>query len=179
MTNFSKIKYPRLITQIASFFLFMMLFLPFATATKEYKEYLLESPNAMHIEEIGMTNSEAVSLSLFDYVRIYLEAFEQGYQEEQCMIGIAMIALFALVSLLCVFLSLCKRPVGIIVFNLLAMVLLWLNHFDFEDRGVLPNSRYDWGAANYITYVLGVIILVGAIWLLREKKKEKRQESME
>lgn len=179
MSKFSNIKYPRLITLTASLFLFIMLFLPFATATKEYEEYLLERPNVMHTEEIGMTNSEAARLSLVDYVRVYSVAFDMGYEKEQCIVGIALIALYMLFSLLAVILSLCNKPIGIIVFDLLAMLFLWLNHFDFKSRGVLPSSTYNWGVVNYITYLIGGIVLWGAIWLCKEKKREKEQEGIE
>ena len=46
--------------------------------------------------------------------------------------------------------------------------------FDFEDRGVIPSSSFDWGIVYYLVYVIGVIIITGAIWLFIEKRKAKK-----
>ena len=83
------------------------------------------------------------------------------------------IVIFTVFALLTVFLSLMKKPIGIIVSDILALIVFKIIHFDFEDRGVIPSSSYNWGITNYLTYVIGIIIIIGAVWMFIEKKKEK------
>ena len=46
--------------------------------------------------------------------------------------------------------------------------------FDFEDRGVIPSSSFNWGIVYYLVYVIGMIIITGVIWLFIEKRKAKK-----
>ena len=42
--------------------------------------------------------------------------------------------------------------------------------------GVISNSRYDWGIAQYIGYIGIAIVMVGAVALLVVKMKDKKQQ---
>ena len=70
--------------------------------------------------------------------------------------------------------TLIKKPIGIIIFDLLTMGAFKIICFDFEDRGVIPNNSFSWGIVYYLVYVIGVIIFTGAIWLFIEKRKAKK-----
>ncbi len=70
--------------------------------------------------------------------------------------------------------SLIKKSIGIIIFDLLTMGAFKIICFDFKDRGVIPSSSFDWGIVYYLVYVIGVIIIAGAIWLFIEKRKAKK-----
>ena len=67
-----------------------------------------------------------------------------------------------------------KKPIGIIIFDLLTMGAFKIICFDFEDRGVIPSSSFEWGIVYNLVYVIGVIIITGAIWLFIEKRKAKK-----
>lgn len=69
-----------------------------------------------------------------------------------------------------------KKTIGIIIFDFLALAIFWLIHFDYADRGVLPNNSYEWGIANYLTYIVGIVVAIGAVWLFVEKRKIKKLE---
>mgnify|MGYP007067781771 CR=1 FL=1 len=56
---------------IGSAILLLTLFMPFASATDEYKEALEKFSDSMYIEELNMTNEEAINISLFEFIRIY------------------------------------------------------------------------------------------------------------
>ena len=60
------------------------------------------------------------------------------------------------------------------VFDILIFVIVLLMKFDFEDRGVISNSRYSWGVANYFYFIGIAITFVGAMWLLITKNKAKK-----
>ncbi len=72
-----KMMYPFLVTVVAAILMLMMVFLPYASANSEYKELLIKDSDAMCVREIGMTNSEAINISLFEFVKIYSETAKQ------------------------------------------------------------------------------------------------------
>lgn len=166
-------RYPFLLMLVGSVVLLATLMMPFASATKEAKTYLLMDPDRMYAEELGMTNREAVNVSLVDYVRIYKVAVDQGIQKETAIAGMILIGVYALFSLLVLLFSALRKAIPVIVFDLLTLISFWLIHFDFKDRGVIPGGIYDWGIVNYLVYIIGVLILAGAVWLLVEKQKDK------
>lgn len=75
--------------------------------------------------------------------------------KETSIVCIAIIAIFAVFALITIILTLLKKPIGIIISDLLALVIFSIIHFDFKDRGVIPNRFYDWGITNYLTYIVG------------------------
>ena len=58
---------------------------------------------------------------------------------------IAIISIFTGCAVLTLLMTLIKKPIGIIIFDLLTMGAFWIICFDFEDRGVIPSSSFDWG----------------------------------
>lgn len=173
MNKTKLMRYPVLITIIGSVLMLLMLFLPFASATEDYKEKLLK------YEEIGMTNGEAVNISLFEFGKMYVEAANQGMHKEISIACIVIISLFAGFAVLTLLLCLCKKSIGIIIFDLLTIGTFKIICFDFEDRGVLPSSSFDWGIVNWMVYVIGILVFAGAIWLFVEKKKAKKIAKVE
>lgn len=170
-----KFLYPFLVMLIGSIMLIATLFVPFASATGDYKEYLEEYSDSMYAEELNMTNGEAINISLFEFARIYSVAAEMGMSKSisiACMVIIAAFGAFALLTLL---FSVLKKPIPAIIFNLLTFAVFRITKWDFNDRGVIPSSRYDWGMAEYFCYLGVVVLVVGAVALLVVKIKDKKQ----
>lgn len=85
------------------------------------------------------------------------------------------IGAFALFTALTLLMAVLKKPIGILLFDLLALGVYRLIAFDFEDRGVISGgASYEWGIAGRWGYLAGVIVIAGAIWLLIEKIRAKR-----
>lgn len=166
--------YPFLITWIGAILMMAMLLLPFASANKEYQSYLLDNKDELYAEELGMSNAEAVNISLAEYAKMYIEAVKQGFHMEAGIVCIVIIIVFAILTVFTVLLSLLKKPIGILVFDILALASFWAIRFDFEDRGVVPSDFYDWGIASWLTYVIGVVVATGAIWMFFEKRKAEK-----
>ena len=162
---------PFIITLIGAILMLVMLLLPYASANSEHKDYLIEHSDDMYVQEIGMTNSEAVNISLVEFVRIYSEAINENINKETSIVCIAIIAIFAVFALITIILTLLKKPIGIIISDLLALVIFSIIHFDFKDRGVIQNRSYDWGITNYLTYIVGGVIIIGAVWMLIAKRR--------
>lgn len=170
-----KFLYPFIAMLIGSLMLVVTLFIPFASATEDYKESLEEYSDSMYVEELNMTNEEAINISLFEFARIYSVAAEMGMSKSVSIACIVIIAAFGVFALLTLLFSALKKPIPAIVFNLLAFVVFRITKWDFEDRGVIPNSNYDWGIAQYICYIGVIVVVVGAVALLVVKIKDKKQ----
>ena len=158
---------------IGSAILLLTLFMPFASATDEYKEALEKFSDSMYIEELNMTNKEAINISLFEFIRIYSSETGKEISNDLSIVYVVVIAAFAVFALL---FSILRKSIPVIVFNILTFAVLRLIIWDFEDRGVISNSRYDWGIAQYIGYIGIAIVMVGAVALLVVKKKDRRKQ---
>lgn len=178
-SNTNGLKISVMIAIIGALLMMTSLFMPYATAKEEHKEYLTADVTNTYLEEIDMTNADAVDLSLVEFVRIYAEMAEQGIQEDACIACIVIIGVYAVFVGLTILLALSKKSIGTIVFDILAVISYAIIHFDFEDRGVIPSDLYDWGFASSVTYIFAVMVIVGAIWLLIEKRKAKKQMQSE
>ena len=175
--NKIKMRYPALITLVCTIAMLIMIFLPFTSATNKYEKKLMEHEDKMYVEEINMTYKDAVDISLFEYIRVFVEAINQGIREETAIASLIPIVLFIVFAVITLLLSIFRKPIGIMVLDILMMGVFRLVCFDFEDRGVVPSSSYDWGIAMYLVYVIGVMIFAGAIWLLIAKKKSKKDSN--
>lgn len=168
--------YPFLAALVASALMVLMLFLPYASATEDYEERLMDNADEYMEEDIEFTCEDAVNMSLAEYVRGYSYYAGEGIQEGTAIASIVIIVAFGAFSVLAMVMSLLKKPIAIMVFDVLAMLAFKIINFDFDDRGVIGNKRYDWGVANWLTYVLGVVVLVAATWLFIAKRKLKKQK---
>lgn len=172
--NTKRMLYPFLITLAGVIMMFMMFFLPIASAKGEYREYLIKYDDVMFAEEIDMTNAEAVNMSLMEFLQVYIMAVNLGINTENNIIYTIIIALFAFFVLCAVIMALRKKPIGLIIFDILTISIFRFIQWAFKEDRIVPNKRYDWGIVNILTYVAGVVIIIGAVWLLIEKIKAKK-----
>lgn len=175
---------PFIVAIVGAAMLIVTLFMPFASATEEHEKYLQDS-DKMYMEEIDMTNEDAVNISLLEYIRIYATTAELGISGDtviarvviidSAIVCVVIIALFIVFAVLTVLFSSLKRPIPIIVFDILSFGVFYLIKWDFEDRGALPNRNYDWGIASVFCYIGIVIAFAGAVWLLVMQIKSKKE----
>ena len=144
---------------IGSIMLIITLFVPFASATDDHREYLEKYANTVSIEELDITNEQLLDVSLFKFARIYSALSGMEISRDISISCIAMISVFAF-------------------FALLTFVVFRIIQWDFGDRGVISNSKYDGGIALYIGYIGVVIVMAGAVTLLVMKIKNKKQRKV-
>lgn len=177
-TNKCKIFIPFIITLISSIIIVIAFFLPYKSATEDYREYLENNPNEMYAEEIGMTNKSAIDISLLEYARMYgYIAAETEVFQILGIVVLSIICIIAVLSILTLLFTAKKKPIATIIFNLLNFAVFRLLCYDFEDRGVNVRN-YDWGISYYVYHIFPLLILAGSIWLLVNKihlKKESRK----
>lgn len=154
-------------------------FLPYASAKADYRKILENFPQQIYMQEIGMTNADAMDISLLEFARVY-----GAFAESSGQIGavgtivVVMISLVGLFSLLTLIFAALRKPIVILIFNCLTFGTVYLLSWDFQDRGALPNNSYDFGMAYYIYYIGAALILAGAICMLVMKIQEKKQKKV-
>ncbi len=158
---------------LGSILLLVTLFLPFASSTGEYREYLEKNPDTAYVGDMQMKNSDVVDISLLEFGRIYLSAMGNPITGPLATVCFIMISVFALFALMTTLFSILKKPIPLIIFDVLTFAVFNLIRWDFGDRGVM-RSGYNWGMAQYFFYIGAALALAGAIVLLAAKSADKK-----
>ena len=109
----------KIIIIVACVVLFIGLLLPYQASTKEYKEYLQENPDAMNVEEVNLTNKDAINISMMENFKVYSYAMNNSEGNswlagEATINFILIIVLIVSVILTLIFTLFNKRILGII-----------------------------------------------------------------
>ena len=171
----NKLFIPFISALIGTILMVVTVFLPYATAIDDHAENIKENPDAIVYEELDMTAQDMMNISMVEYANVYSNLADQLFGDSSY--GVFYVVLVALIggfSLLTVLFSFLKKPIAVIIFDILAFGVFSIQNWDYTDRGVIPSSSYDWGAGYYIFYVAALITLVGAIWLLVNKIRNKK-----
>lgn len=151
------------------------LFLPYATATSDGAAYLRNHSSQSVMQGFDLTADQLTNMSLVDFARAYLALAEHSYQQ---LSGIYM-GLVVAMAAAALLMALCfakRRPIGALVFDVLAFGIFSLQNADYTSRGVVPSANYDWGIAYYLVFVVLAVAAFAAIWLFVEKKRVKKAQ---
>ena len=164
---------PFLITLSAAILVATAFFLPMATANADYTAYLEKNAEEFNVEEIEMTNKNAVHVSMYEFAKMYWGVYSVVAKTFSTVVT-AVIGATGFFSLITLLFAVLKKPIPVIAFNTFTLGAYYLMTWDFKDRGVMPNSHYDWGIAYYLYYIGIAAVFAGAVWLLITKIKQKR-----
>lgn len=159
---------------VGALLMMVALFLPFASATNDYKERLMSYPDSIYSEEANMKNRDVVHISLVEFIKIDSAAINMKISSSVATANMVVIIAFASFAALTLLFSILKKPIPVLIFDVISLAVIQLIKFDFEDRGVIPSSLYDWGAAHIICYIGIAVAAVGAVLLLILRIKDKR-----
>ena len=158
---------------VAALALVVSFFLPYASATEEYREAVSAAPDFVVSEEAGVTAGDLVDVSLFEYARLYASAPEFG-ESGVYAVYVPLFVSEGVLSLLALLFAALRKPIPTMVATLLAAGILALLNWDFSDRGVITGEQYAQGVAHW-TYLAAVVLsLASAVWLLTLKVRAKR-----
>lgn len=152
---------------IAALALLIAFFLPWASATALFREAAGTSPDEVLYEQTGTTVSDAVELSLFDFAQLY------AAESSELIIDSVIMCAMLIASIIVLILASRDKPIGAAIIALLTFAGSRLLVWDFEARGVIPSTYYDWGFAPTIYIVATVLLLAAAIWRAALKRKAK------
>ena len=169
-TNNSKLLVPFIAAMVGAILMILTIFMPYATAIDEQAENIKNNPDAIVYEELNMKATDIKDVSMVEYVNIYTNLGEQLFGNASFgMLYVVLLGLIVGFALLAAIFSFIKKPIAVIIFDILAFGVFSMQNFDYTDRGVIPSSSYDWGLGYYIFYVAAVLTLAGAVWMLVTK----------
>ena len=173
-----KLSLPRIIAMIAALCAIVAFFLPYISATEDYRAYMEFQADEKPIEGTNITVRAMMDMSLFEYATTYFQGGEAIFHSSGSGtfygILISLIVGFALLAFLAAWR---KRPILTLILDLLMGGTFYLVNWDFVDRGIMPDSDRVWAIAYYLYYPLVAIIAVSAIWMLVVKHRMKRTDS--
>lgn len=70
--------YSALSVIVGAILLIISVFIPFASSKDEYRKSLMNNPDSVYSEEAGMTNKDAVNISLAEFIKIDSAAADMG-----------------------------------------------------------------------------------------------------
>ena len=163
-----------IVTIVAAALLVAAFFLPYASGTQEFRAGLASMSANPYSEALGMSNQELADISLFEYARIYGASGERGMCDSFAMIYLPFSAAVGVLGVLTLLFAALRKPIPVIAFSALTVALSFLLNWDFEDRGVIPSSSYDWGVARWVYLVAGIAVVALAIWQIVLRRQLKR-----
>ena len=164
---------PFLTILLGASLLFLTLFVPFVSATDTYEETLRKFA-VFGEDESGMTTEDYIKVSLFEFSKVYsAETDDSNVALGFMILFYAYVSLAVLTTLFAIF----KKPIPVVIFSILTFLVYGLNKWDFNDRGVITNTRYVWGISPIIFYIATALLIVGSIFLFVAKRKIKKQNS--
>ena len=171
----NKLSLPRLVAMVVAFIAIVTFFLPYISATDEYREYMSSRSEEKPIEGTDITVGDMMDMSLFEYARNYYQGGEAIFHSSGSGmfygVLISAIAGFALLTLLAAWR---KRPILTLICDLLMGGAFYLVNWDFVDRGIMPDSDRVWAIAYHLYYPLAAVIAVCAIWMFVVKRRMKK-----
>lgn len=161
---------------------FAGLLMPYEKSIGEYRERLIKYPETMNIEEVKLTNKDAINLSILENFKVYNYAMnnskDAGYNSDyiygesliNVIITIVLIVSIALVLLF----TILNKNVLIIIFDIILAISSLAMNYDITSRGVLPSDNYTYGISYYLYIVIAILIIISVIAKIVMKKKEKK-----
>lgn len=162
---------PMLVAIVLAFVMFLTIFMPYASATEEYAERLEQYSDYYALEELDMNGDDFINISMAKYAKVYSKMSEDIFGDSATgvlyVVLVVLIAVFAIGALVFAFF---KKPIAVIVFDILAFVVFCIQNWDYKDRGVIPSDNYNWGGAYYIFIICAIAVLVCAVASIILKK---------
>ncbi|MDO4990762.1 MAG: hypothetical protein Q4E45_09690 [Eubacteriales bacterium] len=167
-------KLPRLIAMIVALIAIVGFFLPFISATQDYRDYMSDQVDDKPFDGVDITVGEIMDMSLFKYARVYFQGgeafFGSGgmgtfYGVLMCLIpGLALLVMLAAWR---------GKPVLTLILDLLMGGAFYIVNWDFVDRGIMPSGDRVWAIAHHLYYPLAAIIAACAIWMFIVRRRTK------
>lgn len=169
---------PVVVALVGAVLMAISIFLPYSSATKEYAENLNAYPDVVIYEDLDMTAKDIVDMSMVEYATVYSELSEELWGDaSNGAIYVTLVVLIGGFALLTALFAALKKPIATAIFGLLSFGVFSLQNVDYTDRGVVPSSSYEWGFGYYLFFIAIALVVVGSIWMLVSKIRNKRENA--
>lgn len=146
------------------------LFLPYAVAKDKNIEYATYLTNA--------TGMNAVDPSMVDFIRVYMSADSEYLSGVQAYITLGITIAIGVFALFALLFAALRKPIAVMVFNVLSLLAFAVQYYDFSDRGVVPSDHFSWGWGMYLYVAAFILTVVCAIVTLIDRRRMRKQTSV-
>ena len=169
----SQILLPMILAILGSIIMCAVIFLPYATATDEYAQWIDAFSDVVIYEKNEMTASDLKDVSMVEFADVYSSnSMEIWGNQGNGTMYVVLVALIGGFSLLGVLFASIKKPVALIMMIVLAFVTFLIQNWDYSDRGVIPGLNYEWGFGYYVFYAATAAAFIASIWMIVIKRKK-------
>lgn len=172
-----KLPIPALVALISAVVLLLSIFLPYMVANKAYSDMIGDYGSEIAIPGTDLTAKDLKEVSLSEFASIadaLAKVYPSGSGVELVSTMVYILAGCAIAAGLFAFF---KKPVGVIIFSVLAYGVSAIFEAGIKESGVLSTSVYDYGLAHTLIPLAVLGCIVGAIWLIVEKNKAKKAQA--
>lgn len=156
---------PFLALLIALAAMLLAAFLPQLTATGDFAESIQAMPDAIADAKLDWTAQDLYHLSMLEYAQL----FSEGSVFYLVVFGVLLA--FCVLALL---FALLKKPVPVMIFDVLALGASLIFSSDCTMRGIPQSGRYVWGFGHYLFPIASALALGCAVWMLVKKVRLKK-----
>ena len=172
--NNKELKNASLLVVFGFLIMVLSMLLPFATAKEGYRDYL--KTYAHEWEKAGMDKEDVMDVSLVEYIRVYTYAISMGVGEEIAMAFLVLVGIVFIMGIICVEGAVHKKPKGVIAADIIGALVYVFMCMDFVGRNVIGGDKYEFGYGIYVYGVAAIVIFLGAVIMIRTKKKNMLEE---
>ena len=165
-----KLKLPFIVALIGLLILVIGMFLPYITAVGEMGEYIEKYPDRIEIKDLELTASDLKDIPVISVSQIITGI----YGEDDGAIANVIVMVFGGFLALTVLFVILKKPIAIMIFDLLAFGSFSFLNFAMKEDFIDPD-KYAWGIGYTIIQVGVAIVFATAIWMLVKKIIVKRE----
>ncbi|MCQ2418476.1 MAG: hypothetical protein MJ085_01705 [Clostridia bacterium] len=167
---------PYLAMLLTAVLLVLCFLLPYGTAKQERRQWLKDVGDTVVNAKNGLSGNDLVRMSLWEYAKLCRINIQNGVDRQACMTRLTVIAALAVFSLLTALVSGLRKPIAAIVFSSLALLTAFVLSEDFAWNQIVPGKAYDRGLAHVLLYVLPLLIIAAALWMMIVKNRPASEE---
>lgn len=165
-----KLKLPFIVALIGVLILVIGMFLPYITAVGEMGEYIEKNPDRIEIEDLELTAGDLKDIPVISVSQIITGI----YGENDGAIANIIVMVFGGCLVLTALFVILKKPIAIMIFDLLAFGSFSFLNFAMKEDFIDPD-KYAWSIGYHVIQVVIAVVFVAAIWMLVKKIIAKRE----
>lgn len=173
----NKLLLPYLAMLLAAVLLVLCILLPYGTAKQERRQWLEAAGDTVVNARNGFTGTELVRMSLIEYAKLNRINIQNGVDRHESMTRLIVIAALAVFCLLTALFAVLKKSTAVIVFASVTLLIAFLLSEDFAWNRIVPGNAYGRGAAHVLLYVLPLVIIAAALWMMIAENRSAKHEN--
>ncbi len=162
---------PFVVMLIGVIVMVVALILPYVTAVGNLADYIEKNPDRVENESLELTASDLANVPVVSASNIVIGLFG----EDEGIIAKVIVAVLGSCTALTVLFVMIKKPVVVIIFDLLTCGVFFFLNFMMRETFIVSEETYAWGIGYYVLIIAAIIAFAGAVWMIVTNINIKRE----